>query len=300
MPINEMDSSLPMAEDPIAESQLDPGRLLAITNRLQNSLSIEDTLRGFSDEVKQTLPHQSLRYRLKTGNGYYGMSFATDRPARFRIKFQLVLNNVNLGSLEFSRATKFNDQDKLEAENLTYALLYPLRNALLYRAALNAAHKDALTRIGNRAAFDEVLDREIELASRYGRTLGLIMIDIDRFKTVNDTYGHATGDCLLKTLANTANNTIRSSDQLFRYGGEEFVVICPETTALGVKRLAERIRRNIEALDTMCEGKHVRMTASFGVAIHKPNEDEDSFFRRADKALYQAKSEGRNCTRVAD
>ncbi|WP_455217240.1 GGDEF domain-containing protein, partial [Kaarinaea lacus] len=104
----------------------------------------------------------------------------------------------------------------------------------------------------------------------------------------------------LKKLTRCAAETIRHSDQLFRYGGEEFVVLLPETNTRGVTRLAERIRRNIEHLEPVCEGQQVRMTASLGIATLQYDEDEAGFFSRADKALYEAKRAGRNCTRFAD
>jgi diguanylate cyclase (GGDEF)-like protein len=128
----------------------------------------------------------------------------------------------------------------------------------------------------------------------------MIIIDIDHFKSINDTYGHTAGDCLLKALSFSAEETIRLSDQIFRFGGEEFVVLLPETTISGVKRLAERIRRNIEALESKCDDSIIKMTASLGIATLNRGEDEETFFNRADKALYQAKDDGRNSTRIAD
>ena len=172
--------------------------------------------------------------------------------------------------------------------------------ALLYRKAVAAAHHDPLTGVGNRAAFNASLDREVELANRHKRSLGMIVIDIDHFKRINDTFGHATGDCLIRALANCTDNTIRLTDQLFRYGGEEFVVLMPEASPKGIKQLAERIRRNVEDMDVLCEGHRIQLTASFGVAILNKEDDEESFFIRADKALYQAKADGRNCIRVAE
>jgi len=170
----------------------------------------------------------------------------------------------------------------------------------LYKDALLAAQKDGLTGICNRGAFDEVLSREVDLAQRHDRSLGIIVIDIDHFKSVNDTYGHSTGDCLIKAMALCAGQTIRHSDQLFRYGGEEFVVLLPETNTRGVIRLAERIRKNIENMKSLCEGNQIKITASLGVASLQYNEDEFGFFSRADKALYEAKNAGRNCYRFAD
>lgn len=300
LPFHKGGNVLSLVDKSATELQQDSNRLLHLTNQLQASLAIEDVLSCFSDEIKSFLPHHGLKYIRNDDAEGSSHELINGKPARHRLKYDLTINKENLGSLEISRKTKFTSHETIEAEHLICALLYPLRNALLYQEAINAAHKDALTGTGNRAAFDEALSRQTEMAQRYDRTLGMIVIDIDHFKRINDTYGHAAGDCLLQTLAKTAGSTIRLSDELFRYGGEEFVVLLPETSAAGVKRLADRIRRNVESVEWMCNGQHIKMTASFGVAILKDKESENEFFIRADKALYKAKADGRNCTRIAN
>ncbi len=274
----------------------DGGQLLYLSSQLQTSLDLDEILNQFSDEVKPFIAHDYLGY----SNDEKSCAFSTGKNARHRLNYQLTLQDGHLGKLMLSRKCKFTEKETGEIEHLIGALLYPLRNALMYREAIHAAQKDALTGVGNRAALNEALAREIEVAQRHKRTLGMIILDIDHFKKINDTYGHSTGDCLLKALTRTAEKTIRMSDQLFRYGGEEFVVLLPETDLKGVKNLAERIRRNIEALNCVCNGKHIKMTASFGIATLNIDENEESFFIRADKALYKAKDGGRNCARVAD
>ena len=278
----------------------DTSRLLHLSNSLQCSLDIENILSRFSNEINQYIPHDHLGYRLCEATPQNNYEFCIGKKARFKLNQHLALNSdKSLGSLILSRKSKFTNKESRELEHLSSVLIYPLRNAILYQNALYAAHKDALTGIGNRAALDEVLSREVDLAHRHDRSLGMIIIDIDHFKLINDNYGHAAGDCLLKALSSSAEETIRLSDQIFRYGGEEFIVLLPETDIGGVKRLAERIRRNIEALECNCEGSPIKMTASLGVATLNYGEDEDEFFDRVDKALYKAKSNGRNCTRVA-
>ena len=278
----------------------DAGRILHLTNQLQSSLSIDEILKRFTEEVNVYVAHDFLGYRSadNSDNKSFDIEFGKNR--RHRREFELVLNSVALGSLVFSRKRKFTETETAELEYLISALLYPLRNALLYQDALKAAQKDALTGICNRAALDEVLSREIDLAHRHERSLGIIIIDIDHFKSINDTYGHTTGDYLIKAMTQSAKQTIRHSDQIFRYGGEEFVVILPETGERGAKRLAERIRRNIETMETRCGASTIRMTASLGIATLNSGEEEHEFFSRADRALYQAKHDGRNCVRIAE
>jgi len=290
-------SLLPLFDDQHMHAQKsDGGQLLYLSNQLQTSLDLDEILNQFSDEVKPFVAHDYLGY----SNDEKSYAFSTGKNARHRLNYQLTLEDNHLGKLALSRKCKFTAKEIEEIEHLISALLYPLRNALMYREAIHAAQKDALTGVGNRAALNEALARKIEVAQRHKRTLGMIILDIDHFKKINDTYGHSTGDCLLKALTRTAEKTIRISDQLFRYGGEEFVVLLPETGLKGVKNLAERIRSNIEALNCVCNGNHIKITASFGIATLNVDESEESFFIRADKALYEAKDNGRNCARVAD
>ena len=295
-------SVLPLFETELeSEDFTDAGRLLHLSNNLQSSLAIEDILSRFSDEIKAYIPHDFLGFNMGETTQQKTFDFCLGKKNRYKLNQRLTINEDKvLGSLLISRKRKFTDIETREFEHLTSTLIYPLRNAILYRDALHAAHKDALTGIGNRAALNETLSREVDIAQRHDRSLGMIIIDIDHFKLINDNYGHATGDCLLQSLSLAAEETIRLSDQIFRYGGEEFVVLLPETTIGGVKRLAERIRRNIEALETCCEGSNIKLTVSLGIATLNYGEDEVVFFNRADQALYQAKNDGRNCTRVAN
>jgi diguanylate cyclase (GGDEF)-like protein len=264
--------------------------------QLQSSLEIEEILGQFSREIKPFVPHDYLSYNDPQKS--YAVSLGEN--ARHRLSFQLDIQGEDVGQVLVSRKRGFSKTETETLDKLIRALLYPLRNALMYQQAVRAAQKDALTGTGNRAALNKSLKREIETAQRHKRALGMIIFDIDHFKNINDTYGHNSGDCLLKALTETAEDTIRVSDQLFRYGGEEFVVLLPETGIAGVKRLAERVRRNVAALKCICDGQPIKMTASFGVTVLEPEDSEESFFVRADKALYRAKNEGRNCTRVSE
>ncbi len=151
--------------------------------------------------------------------------------------------------------------------------------------------RDPLTGIFNRKKFNEEFLREIERAQRYRRPLSLIMLDIDHFKNVNDTYGHQAGDMVLHQLVKIVSENIRKTDIFARYGGEEFVVILPETVITEAFDLAEKLRNLIE------ENKNPQfhsITCSFGVAEISASDDDHSFLARSDSALYSAKKNGRN------
>ena len=150
---------------------------------------------------------------------------------------------------------------------------------------------DRLTNIANRRKLDELLYQEVEKAKRYNRPLSLLMIDIDYFKHVNDTYGHQVGDYTLQSIGGLLKENIRLSDSVGRYGGEEFMVICPETELASAIALAEKLRFTIDhyPFDTISHA-----TISIGIAQIRPEENVSDWVERSDKALYRAKLEGRN------
>jgi|GEM_PF-1589801 len=155
---------------------------------------------------------------------------------------------------------------------------------------------DKLTGLFNRFKLDEVLAQEVLRSERYSNKLSLVIIDIDFFKSVNDTYGHQVGDKVLVTFAQLLKKNIRSTDIIGRWGGEEFLVICPQTDNNGVLTLFENIRKKIEDYNFESVGNK---TASFGVTSFTSGDTPESLISRADTALYQAKNSGRNCVKSA-
>ncbi|MHB8845787.1 MAG: sensor domain-containing diguanylate cyclase [Nitrospirota bacterium] len=155
---------------------------------------------------------------------------------------------------------------------------------------------DSLTGLYNRRALNEMLKHEIDRAMRYESDLSLVLCDIDKFKKINDTFGHTAGDRALLAVAMVLQQTLRKSDIMGRYGGDEFMVILPETSLAGAKKLAEKVRHAVEKVDLEAPGsKHIRFTLSMGVAgCCAAAEDIDSLVALADTALYESKETGRN------
>jgi len=153
------------------------------------------------------------------------------------------------------------------------------------------ATSDKLTGLKNRHSLDSRLESELERALRYNEPLSIILFDIDHFKRVNDTWGHPTGDEVLKQMASIAASRVRGPDDVYRWGGEEFLIVAPHTSLQGALALAEKLRAAIEADTFPVVGS---LTASFGVAELRPAEDRDTWFKRVDLALYRAKNTGRN------
>ena len=150
---------------------------------------------------------------------------------------------------------------------------------------------DKLTSICNRSKIDDTIENELKRSSRYKDSFGIILIDIDYFKKVNDTYGHLVGDEVLIGIANILKENIRTIDTVGRWGGEEFLIVCPKADKKGVVTLAENLRKKLEKFDFKnCKNQ----SASFGVTISKLNDNSDSIILRADNALYRVKESGRN------
>jgi diguanylate cyclase (GGDEF)-like protein len=270
-------------------------RVLQIANLLQTTLKVDEILAQFSREVSAAIDHDHLSYF----NEKHDINFVIGKPARHACTYELTINDQRLGFLSLTRSKKFTELEIEKLEHLICAIHYPLRNALMYHEAIAAAHKDPLTGIGNRAAMSNAMHREIELAFRHSRSLGIIMMDVDHFKNVNDIYGHASGDFVLQSLIQCAEKTVRISDMMFRYGGEEFVIVLPETDESGVLRLAKRIRRRVEKLETNVQEQLIKITVSLGITTLREADDEKTIIERADEALYKAKRDGRNCIRIA-
>lgn len=173
-----------------------------------------------------------------------------------------------------------------------------LRGTWLYKQMKNQSERDSLTSLYNRRYFDSALQHEIKRHERYGNELGIILLDIDHFKEVNDTYGHLCGDEVLCAIGKIIVEELRDADCISRYGGEEFLMLLPYTNAEQAWVLAERLRCRIEA-HTFCKGILAKnITASFGVTNFRPElgVSATQLINYADVALYRAKAQGRNCS----
>ena len=171
-----------------------------------------------------------------------------------------------------------------------------LANFMSIKRLQDAAVIDPLTLCYNRRALDEFIDQTIASTRRYGSDLSAVMFDLDNFKKINDTYGHQVGDHVLKAVSRTVLAAIRKCDYLVRYGGEEFVLIMPETKLERAVEVADRLRRIIEITAIQCGGTRLHVTASFGVAHLKKEYDKNLLLQDADRRLYEAKIKGRNRT----
>lgn len=198
-----------------------------------------------------------------------------------------------LGKKE-QRKHAYSNEDLELVRNVAGQAGVIIENAQLYSQATFRANRDWLTSLNNHRNFHERMEEEISRSSRFGKVFSLIMIDLDLFKSYNDLFGHLAGDEVLRIVARTIDNSVRNVDLAFRYGGEEFAVILPETRLEDAYRVAERIRR---AIETGTSSLPMPVTASLGVASWPVDGVmREELIARADAALYQAKEKGRNQT----
>jgi two-component system cell cycle response regulator len=193
---------------------------------------------------------------------------------------------------------KLKDGDYLRVGNCIYRFLMGGNVEAEYHEEIyRLTIIDALTDIHNKRYFMEFLDRELARSSRYDRPLSLVMMDIDRFRTINEDLGHLGGDVTLRELAARLKGNIRKEELFARYGGEEFAVVLPETTSEGAVRLADRLVKVVNQMPFQYEDKTYTVTISAGVTttLGEKGITPSDLIRRADEKLYQAKHAGRNC-----
>jgi diguanylate cyclase (GGDEF)-like protein len=209
-----------------------------------------------------------------------------------------------LGVMSIARPGRsYSEQERELFAYLAQQAALSIENVDLHQAIRRQAMTDGLTGLSNHRRFQEVVAAEVERVKRFPQDLALVMLDLDNFKQVNDTYGHLQGDLVLREVAHVLRESSREIDEPARYGGEEMAVALPQTGVEGAYEFAERVRRRIEALELpLLDGRgKLRVTASFGAAARNGRTpyDKDELVAAADAALYKAKRSGKNRTEIA-
>ncbi|MHC8310223.1 GGDEF domain-containing protein [Pseudomonas sp. GT1P32] len=276
----------PLLERPVSLAQLRQ----QLSLQLQTSLEPQRILGLFYREIQQLVPLDALSYQHKASD----LRLEYGQRGHHSISYSLSHEGEHLGELVFRRNQRFSEQELGNLESSLSALMYPMRNALLYRAATQSALRDPLTDTGNRIAMDQTLQREIDMSRRHLQPLSLLMLDIDHFKQINDTHGHSAGDDVLKGVAASIKSQLRNVDMVFRFGGEEFLILLSNTGREAAAMVGERLRFAAQAKEFSADGNLIELTVSLGCSTLLPGESAESLLRRADSALYVAKREGRN------
>lgn len=263
---------------------------------LQNTL--QQQFSRHIDETNHRLQRQLL-YAAALGVALIvviiGVTFVTSLSTRRSLHaVTLALKNIAQDTPDFSRRLRQESQDEL-GQIVGWFNLLADKLEKDYKLIELASITDKLTQLYNRTKLDELFEFEINKARRYPADLTAILIDLDHFKSVNDTYGHQIGDIVLRETASILTANVRDTDHIGRWGGEEFIILAPCTNLEQGRELAEKLRAAIAAFDFTMVGSR---TGSFGVAVFHEGDSEDSLTRRADECLYLAKEQGRN--RVVD
>lgn len=290
-PRSSVTNLLPITGENVLDQKLvSDSTVLRVSTALQASLHVKDVVHAFASETRRIVRDVSLRYRNRNRN----ILIEDGNNQLHRCSYELSLLGDSLGEIAFTRAYPITEREQQLLEILLCASIYPLRNGLLYEQALAQALKDPLTGVNNRASMDAYLKHQSFVSERHGTPLSIIMFDVDLFKSINDTFGHVVGDVALRAVAKAIVTCTRDSDVVFRFGGEEFVVILTNTERPGAEFLAERIRQSIEMLDIDALSHHTNITVSAGVAQFEQGDTATTLLQRVDEMLYLAKERGRN------
>lgn len=293
---------------------------LKIAIALQKTLDPTALLKEFSKTLSERISHSGLRVQARPSATPPIVDQTIGSSAAHSCGFPIDLhrsddghrsiahgiieggNDRNGAVILFFRDTPFAPREKREMARALPLLECPLRNALIHQEAIRGMFEDPLTGSYNRAMMDEVLTHEIENAARQGTPLSLMMIDIDDFKSVNDRFGHLAGDGILIDFAQRIQGSIRKKDRLFRYGGDEFMLLAGHTDDEGIRRIKRRLRTAIEdspfdilgfdipALDGSRYPISIR--ARFGIAVYRSGDGALDMIARADRDLYREKRKG--------
>jgi len=266
-----------------------------ISSALQTTLEFNELIAIFSGKIQNMIPHSAFVYT----NAEFGLEIKNGVFTRHSCSYALKVEQQQLGELKLMRNHRFIDAEIKLLETLLCCLIYPLKNATLFNQALKMAYTDPLTKTNNRTSFNDSVKREISLAKRGSKNLAMIFLDIDHFKAINDHYGHDCGDVTLASVAKWIKESLRDSDLVFRFGGEEFVILLSHTDLAGAELLAERIRASIAHHILAYGMETIKVTVSLGVSALRGNDTPEEFVKRADDAMYQAKRAGRNRVAVA-
>jgi len=254
---------------------------------LQSSLDPERLLKIFFQHLNLLVPCQGMRYR----NGEKGIDLHQGHKEAHQAEYNLTLADEWLGEVRFSRRKQFTSEELGRMETLLASLILPMRNAIHYHTALQAASHDPLTGLKNRRSLMDNLAREISRAKRETQPLALMVIDIDWFKRVNDEISHLAGDQVLAQVGALLAKTVRSSDMVFRFAGDEFVLLLPNMDQEGARVLRSRIRKAAKQLRCTYGDHQISVSLSIGSAVLQEQMGSEELFEAADLDMLCEKAE---------
>ena len=264
----------------------------SLVEQLQTTLDVEQILGIY---LRAIANHYKINaVELDT---YHGKFQATNgRKSKQSMTLPIRINDRLMARISYCSDRPITDVLMSSLTSYQKKLVYPLRNGLAFWQLQQMALKDPLTGIGNRAMYDDAIDRQVQNAMRFDEPFVLMLLDLDNFKQVNDRHGHQMGDEILTSFVHIVSDCLRATDQMFRFGGDEFAVILEKENLETAKIVAARINYAV--------GHHpmfnkYQVSTSIGCATCQASDTPADLFARADKALYAAKNAGKNCMKIA-
>ncbi len=257
-------------------------RNLALLEQLQTTLDVKELIDIFAIEVAKYVDITGLYFK----HDEISATARGSRHAKAERQFELKISGRFIGLLSYSVNAPISITNFKILTELHQLLINPLNNAIRYHQAMQLAMQDALTQLGNRRSFDEQLKRTMAQATRRHTRVGLILCDLNKFKAINDSFGHVVGDNVLEHFANALRQSVRDTDSIFRFGGDEFAIIVEDACEQSLAAIEHRIYQAL--VDDALLAKY-GVTSSLGLAFMNRADTATSFFQRADTALYSQK-----------
>lgn len=271
---------------------LSQSQLNKFIQKLLTTIDLPKLTELYFQQLETTLPLSELKIQFEDNRITFGQSV---KNAHLK-----TLNCIQIGSVvavmnySFTQPLSLRDWQILQQMHINFC--FPFKNALEHHKIKQYAMKDFLTSLGNRASYNETMVRLANQSQRRHQPFGLLVLDMDNFKQVNDIHGHHEGDKVLMACADTILHSLRESDFAFRFGGDEFCCLLPDADKQINSLIAERIRCAIES-HPLLQKHHI--SCSIGSATYQEDDSQIGIFSRADEALYAAKQAGKNCIREA-
>lgn len=257
-------------------------RKLALTEQLQTSLELNTLLNIFAMEAAKYVDFSGLYFKSED----ISASIRGSRAGKKERSYELKISKQYIGTLTYALNTPISVTNNKILKELHQLLIHPINNAIKYQQAITLAMQDSLTSLGNRRYFDEQLKRAMHHANRQQSKVGLMVCDLNKFKAINDTYGHNIGDEILVQFAKALNKSIRDSDSVFRFGGDEFVIIVEDASKQSLLLIEERISLALNENTLLAK---YDVSCSLGFTFMNRADNQTTFFERADSMLYRRK-----------
>jgi len=254
-------------------------RNLALLEQLQTTLDVNKLIDIFSIEVAKYLDFTGLYFK----HTDISATARGSRQAKVERQFELKLNDQFFGIITYAVNMPISLGNYQVLTELHQLLVNPLNNAVLYHQAMQLAMQDALTQLGNRRSFDEQIKRTIAQATRRHTRVGLILCDLNKFKAINDSFGHLIGDDVLSHFAKALRQSVRDTESIFRFGGDEFAIIVADASEQSLAVIEQRIYQAMA--DDALLAKY-KVSSALGLAFLNKADNATSFLQRADNALY--------------